>query len=272
MSDWQRLSVREGRREPLGLREDFSEAATNSLVHWLEGEFGYRTAGPTDRFDQLVMNVALICDIPLNYDARYEASLMHQLVGQAELDDDLMLDVLDATLARGGRMAVNQLRTVLFDAGSAWTVRDDGTGLTRRVDPMATEAFRAVVRPADAASAELSEAWSRLYGRTIDYSDAWDHAIKAMEDVLVPIVAPANPRATLGVVVTELRKGVRHVRFSLGTTEVLGEIVKMAWPNPDRHGGSDKRTPTAEEAAGVVHLAISVVQWARDGLVTQTEQ
>ena len=56
------------------------------------------------------------------------------------------------------------------------------------MDPTVTAAFESATGTGDVASAELTEAWIRAYGRDPDPSDAWDHAIKAVEAILIPIV------------------------------------------------------------------------------------
>lgn len=53
-------------------------------------------------------------------------------------------------------------------------------------------------------STTLSVAWSNAYGRTPDASDSWDHAIKAVEHVLIPLVAPNQSKPNLGHVVGSL--------------------------------------------------------------------
>lgn len=269
--EWQRLSVRDGRRTPATFAEGFTPAATRSLVHWLEGELGYRTAGSNFDFDGLILSIALVCDIELNPNRTWEESLMRQLLNIAARDDDLMLDVLDATLSKSVARTQKKLRELLRDAASAWTVTEDGRSLVRRVGRAAESAYSDAASVDDSASAELSEAWLAMYGTSPNYSDAWDHAIKAMEAALVPIVAPKNSRATLGTVTTELEKGVKFVSFALGSVETLGAVTRLAWPNPDRHGGGQGRAPEEDETSGVVHLAVTVVQWVRNGVVFRQE-
>ena len=87
----------------------------------------------------------------------------------------------DRTLARGG---------------SIW--RATAHGLERRVDPTVTAAFESATGTGDVASAELTEAWIRAYGRDPDPSDAWDHAIKAVEAILIPIVVSEAGQAAVG--------------------------------------------------------------------------
>nr|WP_154922001.1 hypothetical protein [Microbacterium testaceum] len=271
LNDWQRLSVRDGRRKPATLSEGFSPAATRGLVHWLEGELGYRTAGRAFDFDGLILSVALVCDIELDPERTWDVSLLEQLLNPAAEDDELMLDVLDATLAKSVVHSHKTLHGLLRDAASVWTVTEDGRSLVRRVGRAAEVAYSDAVGVDDPASNELSEAWVAMYGTSPNYSDAWDHAIKAMEAALVPIVAPKNPRATLGTVTAELEKGVKFVAFALGSVETLGAVTRLAWPNPDRHGGGQGRAPEEDETSGVVHLAVTVVQWVRNGVVFRQE-
>jgi hypothetical protein len=56
--------------------------------------------------------------------------------------------------------------------------------------------YEAAIAAADEAASELREAWANAFGRNGDPSDAWDHAIKAVEDVLIPEMMPNNTKAT----------------------------------------------------------------------------
>jgi hypothetical protein len=46
-------------------------------------------------------------------------------------------------------------------------------------------------------------AWTKAYGREPDASDASDHAIKAVEALLLPVVVPKQAQAKIGQVVGE---------------------------------------------------------------------
>jgi hypothetical protein len=71
-------------------------------------------------------------------------------------------------------------------------------------------AFDTTVAPGDAASREITEAWRKAYGHHADASDAWDHAIKAVEAVLIPIVVPTQAGAHIGHLIGQLdRQGER---------------------------------------------------------------
>lgn len=267
MTDWQRLSVRDGRRAPVDLSDGSSPPATIALVHWLEGAFGYRDTFAGIR-DKLIIDVALAVDTAVS-PRNYQVQPIRQLRNEVERDDDLMLDVLDATLHLGNLHAstVAELRHTLRQAFSLWTVADSGAALERRVSEELHDAYRKVSSGQNETSRNLKEAWTQLYGLTPDPSDAWDHAIKALETVLVPLAAPKNKRATLGTVIVELQKEPIGVQFDLGTKTDLARMLRFAWPNPDRHGGIQYQTPIEREAAAVVHLAIAVVEWRRRGVI-----
>jgi hypothetical protein len=222
--------------------------------------------------DALISRVAVSCRIPLL--STYETTgTMDQVFQRCENDVDAYLDVVDATLQHSRGASAGDLREILDSGASAWTVAPDGLSLQRRVDPTAQASFVAATAPADAASAELSEAWSNVYGRNPDPSDGWDHAIKAVETLLGPIVIPANPKATLGTMLSALEGKPSKWTLGLsssGTTdgvETLSAALRLIWPNPDRHGGGQNRAPRLDEAIGVVQLAVTVVHWCRDGLL-----
>jgi hypothetical protein len=185
-------------------------------------------------------------------------------------DEDYCLDVIHLILQLEPN-GIDRLDAVLAFGGSAWTATD--TGLRRRVDSTATSAFERAGEPADIASRELTEAWSNAYNREPDASDAWDHAIKAVEAVLIPVVVPLMDRPTLGNVLGQLSSQPHLWKLGIPgsndaySIEPLVSMLRLMWPNPDRHGGLNGRTPTLEEARAVVHLAVTIVQWARDGQI-----
>jgi hypothetical protein len=161
---------------------------------------------------------------------------------------------------------------LLSDAGSAYSATE--RGIEDRVDPTAQAAFKAAIHPRDQASEDLSEAWSKAYGRNPDPADAWDHSIKAVEATLRPVVCPNNTRATLSNVIGELKTGKwklgvrgRDRRYSANR---LVETLELIWPDPNRHGSDAPEPPaTLEEARAVVQLAVAIVQWGRDGQIVR---
>jgi hypothetical protein len=266
--DYKPLSVRRGLRPEITAQEGIPDHLRYPVRYWLEGRYGFR-----DRErPEFMMDVAVAVGIQV--DPSYESGgIMDQIIGAAESDADLCLDILDATLHIANGAEANSLRRLLDAGGSAWTVAADGKSIQRRVDATTAAAAAQAIAPADQASAELAEAWAKVYGLSPDPSDAWDHAIKAIEAVLIPIVVPAKTKATLGDVLGVMRANPGGWTFTLGTSsttvgpvETVEAMLKMMWPNPDRHGGGGgSRVPSLAEAEAVVQLAVVVVSWCRSG-------
>lgn len=266
--DYQPLSVRRGKREPRGPAEGVPPRLALPLQHWLEGMFGYRSSDGMRV--NLMHQVALMADVAL-VPAINNYEIQEQILAACLADEDVFLDVLDATLRAGGSGG-HSLKETLQTGGSIWTVSDDGRSLQQRVDTATKAAFDAATSPAGEASSELTEAWANVYGLNPDASDAWDHAIKAVEAVLIPIVVPNKAKATLGDVLGQMKANpggfVLDLTSSgaLGDVETLEALLRLMWPNPDRHGGAATRTPSLLEAEAVVQMSIMVVQWARRGV------
>jgi hypothetical protein len=124
----------------------------------------------------------------------------------------------------------------------------------------------------------------RAYGRNPDASDAWDLAIKAVEAALIPIVVQTQSGPHMGHVIGQLdRQGEQWttlLQFNQTTPPVnpphnsvqaLVGMLRLIYPNPDRHVGPDHRVPSLAEARAVVHLAVMMVQWARDGQIMKAQ-
>lgn len=193
--------------------------------------------------------------------------LTHHLDQRVEDQDDVDGRCMEKVL---------KLERVLEAGSSVWAVAFDGSGLTRRVDATTKAQLAEVLSPNDAASEELREAWSNAYTLNPDPSDCWDHSIKAVEALLKPIVLPRKTDATVGHVVGELTANLGGHPFGLhdqglknvtNSHETLVGLLRLVWVNPDRHQGDDHRTPSIAEARGVLAAAITIAQWAREGLI-----
>jgi hypothetical protein len=262
---WQPLSVRQGTRPPDGPYEGAPTHLRGRLLTWL-----YSTL--RDCGSEIMYGVIMRTRAPVDHPFEHR-QMMEDVFSLCSRNNEFFLDVIDAYLHLdpNNPSRRNRLREFLAEAGSAWTVAPDGKSLQRAVQPEAQAAFEKATSTADLASGELAETWSMAYGRTLDASDAWDHAIKAVEAILIPIVCPAKDRANLGSVAGDLKAQPQRFSFGLqgsgiGGVETLEAMLRLMWPNPDRHGGgSNGRVPTIEEARAVVHLAVTIVQWGRDG-------
>lgn len=252
---------------------------THPLVEWLRTEAGWHRPHAQGGVDQaFLQKLALTVRIPVSPSSEM-GGISNQITTALSRDENLFLDALDAALYLRGRGANAQgLRTILEMGSSAWTVSPAGSGLMRRVQATAVDAFTEATNSADTVSAELIEAWNAVFGRTPNPSDAWDHAIKAVEELLIPLVIPAVAKPNLGGVAGELHGAAEkwHLAPSTSSTTfndglTIEAMLRLIWPNPDRHGGgAHRRPPTQAEAEAVVHLAVAIVQLCRDGGLTKT--
>lgn len=269
--EWQPLSVREGWKQPSPLREDVTPHLREAVQYWLEGVFGYRSS--EGMRVPLMLRVASTTGLPVQRTWN-DSDLMKSIFEQCDASPDLYLDVIDALLHFGVGSETGSLRNLLEDGRSMWTLSPDGNALQRRVDPTAEASLVEGVAEGGVAAEELAQAWEKAYGRRPDPSDAWDHAIKAVEAALVPIVCPRQDKPQLGHVLGQLsRQGDQWELVLPGgdgshSVEPLVKMLQLLWPNPDRHGSaSERRSPSPEEAEAVVHLAVTIVHWGRQGVL-----
>lgn len=152
---------------------------------------------------------------------------------------------------------------MLAAGSSAWQVNSDGTGLARRVDATATEAFTEAGRAAGAASAvgsaadQIQSAWAELYGPHPDPPAAYRAAVQAVEAAAQATIEPNNTKATLGTMLgsaaadrflsaARLPPNVRRNRpvgchllmtsFYEGTVKWRSRSAGPKCRCPDRHG------------------------------------
>jgi hypothetical protein len=288
MSKWQRLSVRRGMRPPMGLQEGVPSYMSSPLIHWVEEVFGFYRSEVPDL--KLLQEAALVIQVPIEarrvprdpsdslrnvYDRRFGQALFAEIVNHCHHDEDTFLDLIDYLLSvPSGIRVADELESVLRLGGSAWAVNRDSSGLQRRVNDVAQKSYEEAASHGDSASEELRQAWDRAFSRNPNPSDAWDHAIKALEAILIPLVVPNQSKPNLGHVTGTLRGQGARWQFVLPGSSMKHRVdpllaaLDSVWPNPDRHGAGARREPTQAEAEAVVHLTVTVVQWARSGALT----
>ena len=203
--------------------------------------------------------------------------LFQTLMTAGYADPDVFLDIIEGALVASPdpSTSADQLRALLKVGGSTMTVAQSNDYLVDVVEQTAATVMENAIAVADEATDELQQAWKHAYGRSPDASDAWDHGIKALESVLVPIVEPNNTKATLGSVIATLQ-GASHKWQTVfpgpdldnNVTNLVGAL-RLAWPNPDRHAGGKVQKPGLEEARAVVGLTACVVQAHREGWVVK---
>lgn len=269
---WERLSVRDGRADDDGPYDGVPGHLYQPVAMWVDRVFGGMPKSYSDTRNGPRLAAAIHWSISPNV-----SLTVHNITKSLYRYPDRLLDAVDAVLhlSEVPEESIDNLDELLLLGGSIWEVDQGGHGLTRRVDATAAQSFAKASSPSDSASEELKQAWACAYGRNPNASDAWDHSIKAVEEALIPIVTPAKSKATLGDVVGSLKSQSSSWMLELhgqdGSQSVapLVAMLQLMWPNPDRHGGNASREPSLGEAEAIVHLAVTVVQWGRAGVLSK---
>ncbi|HEV7949040.1 MAG TPA: hypothetical protein VGP24_04655 [Glaciihabitans sp.] len=196
-------------------------------------------------------------------------------------DEEFSLDFADFLLAKlaeydeGDWLA--QLDAILTKSGSEWTVGQRGAfaALEKRVPDGVRAAADLAMNGSASAGNLLSEAWHAAFGRSPDSEEAYEKAIKAVEEASAAVVLPNNPKATLGTIASTMRDQ-KNWRLPLEedtnnpSAEVVVNMVRALWSGQEsRHGGNSYRKPTQQEAESAVLLAVPLVQWFTRGTVAR---
>jgi hypothetical protein len=269
----QPIAPRAGRPVPEDMRSHLSPGIQTALDEWLAKWL----LGNSDAMERAVL-VAIGLDLDISGRADWAYGQILECVRQG---DEELLDAVHVTLGvlRSGTTVFRdpphrEVDRILAVGRSAWKAMEEG--LVHRADPTAQAAFDEATATPGSASTELREAWEKAHARDGNPGDAWDHAIKAVECVLIPIVVPKKAKANLGDVIGQLRGqphlwklGIRGWNRDYGM-EPLVAMLTLLWPDPNRHGSPTPEPPaTPEEGRALVNVAVTVVQWARDGLIAR---
>lgn len=236
--------------------------------------------GPASR--AVALHIALTHDIP-TFSFDDDDGVVDRVIQAADKDGDLCLDVVDAILrlqpdgmlSRADQTA--RLADTLTLGGSAWMVAPDSKSLVRRVDSTAVAQFAAATTPVDVASEELREAWNSAYGRNPNPAQAWNHAIKACEALLIPLVCPKKDKANLGSVAGYLKSAPHAWNFtlpdtpnSIGGVQILEQMLRLIWPDPKRHSDGTARPPATQlQAESALQVAVTIVQLVRSNALVK---
>jgi hypothetical protein len=169
------------------------------------------------------------------------------------------------------------LETILDKSGSEWSVgeRDGLASLVKRVPEGVAIAVKETIRSRGLAGQLLGEAWHAAFGRDPDTEEAYEKAIKAVEEAGVQVVLPKNPKATLGTMAQTL-EDQSSWKLSLvedpvhASSDVVAKMSRALWSGQEsRHGGNGYRKPTQEEAEAAVMLAVPLVQFFTSGAIAR---
>lgn len=193
------------------------------------------------------------------------------------LNESVVLALIDWVImdTNSGRPAENHTRLdeILRDGGSKWKVgvRNGVPGLEARVPQGVQDSAEAIMSSEGSAGTLLSEAWHAAFGVSPDTEEAYEKAIKAVEEAGASVVSPKNGKATLGTMIRDM-KAQDDWKLDLPTTDadVPVKMAEALWVGQEsRHGGNGYRKPTQAEAEAAVLLAVPLVQWFAAGALAR---
>lgn len=279
--EWRPLGVEPDDEVYFELHEGISEWLRKSLVDWVAAtvvDHG-RPVYPPVVSHEVVKGIERVLRVKVTSSiGEYEeaASAARILVREFE-GRGKEWQLIDYLVSVGAN--AEQLLYILEDASSVWTIgtRSGRPALERRLTDGAAQAIAAVGVNAGNAGKRLSNAFEAAYGVDPDPSKAYSLAIKAVEDATIPVVSPANTKATLGTVIRDFKNAPtfrlphnREHEDAPTHTVVLG-MMQMLWVGQtDRHGGpaSVGVPPVSQsEAEAAVMLAVPLVEWFTSGKV-----
>jgi hypothetical protein len=288
--DWQPLSARESGKAA-SLREEVSDGLVQPLRSWIE-----RTAYYLPK--EVIERLGVLLDIDLT-DFWFQGS-PHERLANAPLSNRL-LDVTDAVLHSMATFAPSyagmarrlnadnkkrevreSLQQLLDDAQSTYEVKEDCTGLQRRINPVAAElrdmAIKSAQTKSDVGSAvfQLREASDAVRAMHPDTKKAYRMAVTAVESAAHAVIEPNNKNSTLGTMlrIVEANPVAFEVEIASkdrgkGPITPITGMMRMLWDGQtSRHGSKQPtREETREEAEMAVQLASVLVLWFSTGMV-----
>lgn len=278
---FQPLSVRLGRRDPLPLTEDVPERIWSYLDKWLRAADRQHVIG----WQRYIMGTEFASDdLPFGMNDFQIVQRRAQLRGSDEYLDvvDFVLQQLPAPFGSLPEVVTMLENEILAPSNVNWTVSNDWPyRLIERVRPETLRMANSTIENLeDHPSRLLREAWTAAYQREPDPKTAWERSRSAIESLLVPIVCPNNPRATISTCRRDLLAApskwtCSFPLFNMETPDQavtkLAELLKL-FPYEPGHHGDDPRTATLDEARTQVMFATPLCQLLHDGFLQRVEK
>ncbi|MFF1269185.1 hypothetical protein ACFVZE_25465 [Streptomyces anulatus] len=290
-------TVHEGVPEHLepGLRSWVRDSVvTESLVHRVVAALRLSNGARTFANGRLPSSAGDLSRVPASMLLDVVDCLLYLDVGEVAHHEYLVKHP-DAASALGAIFSkpakfVNPVRildALLGDAASAYQVREaddvSHAGLERVVDTTVAESAAMATQQAESsgrndASFYLRNSWAKAYALHPDPSGAYVDAVRAVEDVAIPLYASADPRATLGAVIRELDGNATAYSMVIldnkavpAKVETVLSLMRLLWHgHRDRHPGGQTSAPiTLEAAQAAVHIAVLLVQLLSTSAVTK---
>lgn len=190
--------------------------------------------------------------------------------------DFLVFHSAEKDTFRESTQRLHELNYLLEQGGSEWCVgtRDGYASLEKRVPEGVSLAVNGTIQASGSAGPLLSEAWHAAFGKSPDPEEAYEKAIKAVEEAGVGVVSPQNTRATLGTMLSQMRQqGNWKLPLPDDSNDVVIQMIDALWKGQEsRHGGNGYRKPTNEEAESAVLLAVPLVQWFSAGHLSRSAE
>ena len=198
------------------------------------------------------------------------------ILDYAYSDEQQFLEIIDAILHhdsfarwQGG----NELKAILKNGGSRWTVSEQFEKLILRVSDETRTSAERIMGSVTPAGDHFRNAWLAFFGRTSDISKSYSQCIKALETLLIPIVSPNNTLATLGTVIGEIRGGTKFIKngfpatYQLEAKEMLLSTLQLIWKNQaDRHGTASGAISIDETIAQFCVIStLAILTWFENG-------
>jgi hypothetical protein len=172
------------------------------------------------------------------------------------------------------------LEQILSEAASEWRVGqlDSKPALVKRIDETVQLAAEETARQGTRPGRLLADAWRHAFSMQRDPSASYRSSVRAVEAAAGPVLTPADPRPSLGKMITALRDGMGKWNFAftvdstVSPKDVLLQMMQLLWTNEySRHVDADPATPlhvNQAEAESAVVLALTLVNWFTAGAVT----